>query len=390
MNKSDTTFSENKRILKMLKSFGLTPATEPPAEKVKTKDKAKPKGIQLKTMTMAEVFLGDFPAPEYILGPWLRVGDSAIISAKAGVGKSFFALEIARAIATGGTAFAGRWKAAKARKVLYLDGEMGAADMQGRIHRMMIDQKNIIYMDGLSQSDDLFLNLANPEHQKAVLDKVEENEVAVVIIDNLSTLYTSPKESNSAESWDAMKRFILRLRGMGIAVVVIDHEGKGSGAGPRGTSAKLDIVHTVISLERPEDYSPKDGLRFNLRFVKHRGFYGEDAAPFTVRLLDGEWIVSEVVDVPTENSKPKSETETNREIMYQKFDEDMTPKEVMEETGFSRSTVYDHYKKWRAERGEMDAVSDSPADPSAEIPNSGSGFGLRENSDSESGKTKKS
>ena len=50
---------------------------------------------------------------------------------QAGVGKTFFALNLAHAIATGGE-FLG-WKADKPRKVLFLDGEIAASDMQSSL-----------------------------------------------------------------------------------------------------------------------------------------------------------------------------------------------------------------------------------------------------------------
>ena len=40
----------------------------------------------------------------------------------------------------------------------------------------------------------------------------------------------------------------------------------------------------MISLSTPPDYNPEEGAKFQVRFTKSRGFYGEDAAPLEVSL----------------------------------------------------------------------------------------------------------
>ena len=45
----------------------------------------------------------------------------------------------------------------------------------------------------------------------------------------------------------------------------------------------------IASLKRPIDYDASQGARFEVHFTKSRGFFGEDAAPFEARLIDGRW-----------------------------------------------------------------------------------------------------
>ena len=68
---------------------------------------------------------------ELILSPWLPKQGLAMLYAKRGVGKTHVALNIAYAVASGGS-FLG-WQADKPRSILYLDGEMPAATMQERL-----------------------------------------------------------------------------------------------------------------------------------------------------------------------------------------------------------------------------------------------------------------
>ena len=100
---------------------------------------------------------------------------------------------------------------------------------------------------------------------------------------------------NEADSWVPVQSWCLRQRAAGKSVLLIHHAGKNGGQ--RGTSRKEDVLDSVISLRRPIDYDASQGARFDVHFTKSRGFWGDDAEPFEARLVDGEWVVSEIVTV---------------------------------------------------------------------------------------------
>ena len=58
-------------------------------------------------------------------------GETAIIWAASGVGKTMLGLSLAMALAGGGTV--GEWTASRALNVLYVDGEMHEQDIQDRL-----------------------------------------------------------------------------------------------------------------------------------------------------------------------------------------------------------------------------------------------------------------
>jgi len=229
----------------MSRPLGLKPDTSPPET---TKETAKNETSEtsklfLKSETMPELLNRSVPEPEYILKPWLCTGESALVSVKAGVGKTFFGMEVARAITLTEKAFGGRWTAPLPRRVVYLDGEMGAAAMKSRGRMMNLDTENFIYVDALNQDETVRVNLADLRFQEAVMNLLKFREAEVLIIDNLATLYNPGENPNSTLYTDALNHFILKLRKEKIAVLIIDHEGKGVAGGPRGTSAKTDIAH---------------------------------------------------------------------------------------------------------------------------------------------------
>jgi hypothetical protein len=72
----------------------------------------------------------DLPERKTLFGVWLPEQGLIMIFAKTGMGKTYFALNVAYAVAIGGEYLG--WQATERQKVLYLDGEMPARTMQDR------------------------------------------------------------------------------------------------------------------------------------------------------------------------------------------------------------------------------------------------------------------
>jgi putative DNA primase/helicase len=149
--------------------------------------------------------------------------------------------------------------------------------------------------------------------------------VKLVILDNLSCLIRTGKE-NEGESWLPVQDFILRLRRMGISVLLVHHAGKGGLQ--RGTSRREDLLDSVIMLRHPGGYSPSDGLRCEVHYEKARGFFGEDAKEFEVRMEvqndSALWLAGDL-----DNGLLKRAAQ-----LYQAG---LTVRDVAEELGISRS-----------------------------------------------------
>ena len=143
-------------------------------------------------------------------------------------------------------------------------------------------------------------NLLTPEGQAAIEPDLEGREV--VVFDNLATLFRTSDDQSAAAGWLAAQDYILALRRRGIASVLIDHDNKAGGN--RGTSAKHDVLDTVIHLTRPSDYREAEGARFNVEFSKARGFWGRDVAPLEAKLIEtpngAAWMVTDADDVVLE------------------------------------------------------------------------------------------
>ena len=240
---------------------------------------------------------------EWILDGLLRQRDLMMIHAWRGLGKSQFALHMAYAVASGGPCL--KWRAPKARPVLYLDGELPLTTLRERMSHLIsgsdVELSDPDYLQFITPDimpDGLIANLARPEGQAMLDDAIKKQETGLVIIDSISTLCSAGRE-NEAESWLPIQEYALKLRRRGIAIIFIHHDGK-SGQ-QRGTSRREDILDTVIHLIRPSDYDGTEGARFEVHFTKTRGLYGDAVNPFEavmiVRDNKTEWSISEVEDL---------------------------------------------------------------------------------------------
>ncbi|MCH9051911.1 MAG: AAA family ATPase, partial [Proteobacteria bacterium] len=262
-----------------------------------------------------------------------------MLHAMRGVGKTYMALGMAYAVATGGAFL--KWKAPTPRRVLYLDGEMPAHAMQERFADMVEgstaepptpDHLRIITPD--LQTGNI-PDLSTPEGQAAVEEHLDG--LSLVVLDNLSTLCRFGRE-NDAESWEPMQEWLLSLRRRGMSVLLIHHSGKGGLQ--RGTSKREDALDTVIYLKRPADYRLEEGARFEILLEKARGLVGDDAKPFEARLEIRDnaafWTTRDIED-------------RELELVKQLTADSLTVREIAEETEISRSKVHRLQKRAREE-----------------------------------------
>lgn len=256
-------------------------------------------------LNIAELITKDFPPRSMLLSPVMAVQSLSMIFAMRGVGKTFFALSCAYAVASGGGVF-GRWFAPAPARVLYIDGEMPAVTLQERLRNIALSaESDIVDPDFLriltpDVQDGPMPNLGTREGQEAVEPFLDG--VSLVVVDNIATLARTGK-ANDEDSWVPVQEWLLTLRRRGISVLLVHHAGKNGSQ--RGTGAKEDILDTVIQLKRPSDYRAEQGARFEVHFTKARGLYGDDTEPFEAMLSIDEqgqccWRTKKVEDVVEE------------------------------------------------------------------------------------------
>jgi AAA domain len=219
---------------------------------------------------------------ELLLGEWFREGDLGIIYAFRGVGKTWFALLIAKALSEAGQV--GDWQAHGSTKVLYIDGEMPADLMRARDAGLGRADGEVEFLNHeiLFDRTGKVLNITRPEIQQAITDRCIREGIKVVVLDNLSTLASGMKENDSFE-WEQVNNWLLQFRRHKIAVILVHHAGRNGEA--RGTSKREDAAFWVIALDDAKKHSDdKRGARFISRFTKPSRNTQEDIPAFEWRV----------------------------------------------------------------------------------------------------------
>ena len=204
--------------------------------------------------------------------PWLVEQTITLVTGYRGIGKTWFALGIAKAISTG-TKF-GPWECHNKARVMHIDGELPLIDIKERIERLELDLKNpnlLFYLDAVAEMQDLDRpSLANPVWREKMLDFFKSERIDVAIYDNISAL-TSGIEENKAEAWDPIADYLKTCRHRGVASILLHHPNKAGDQ--RGTSKREDIISNSIVLKHPLGYTRDEGARFLVDFTKDRVSY---------------------------------------------------------------------------------------------------------------------
>ena len=290
-------------------------------------------------LSAPDLIAADLPARQPILEPLLSTKSLALLYGPRGLGKTFLALGIAWAAASGGRFL--NWQAPRPHRVVYVDGEMAAVDMKERLRLLgsMPATLNFLLADlnpaGLGLPD-----LGHIEGQAALWAHWGEKP-DLLVLDNLSSLVGF--DSNDPDCWTELQRFLMALRRTDMAVLVVHHANKKGHQ--RGTSRREDVLDIVMALRRPNDYEPKDGARFEIHFEKARGLYGEATDPIEARLVTDE------LGVARWDWRPAHVGEFERVVGLLR--DGLTPHQIAKELGIGRAKTY-RWRKRAAEMGLMD------------------------------------
>ena len=206
------------------------------------------------------------PVRQFIIEPIFVAGGLFMVYAERGLGKTWFALQASIDVAEGNDFFG--FKVPQPRNVLYVDGEMSLAELQQRLRMLQGEGAERLL---LLPSERLFReDLPSTSTAKRIsseyLDVIGQLESEgrrpdLVVFDNLSSL-SGGIDENDNSALDGLLRWLVGIRHLGIAVLLVHHAGK-SGT-QRGASRREDLLDTSIALERKPERKDDDEGRSRL------------------------------------------------------------------------------------------------------------------------------
>ena len=217
-----------------------------------------------------EILYDDYPNRKIYVEPIITSHTINMIYAPTGVGKTYLALHLAIALASG-TKFL-NYKTNHTPKVLYIDGEMGYQAISDRVKCIVAALKTPIAAGNLQFiSFEEFKNnpnLSNLDQQPSFEEKFKPYDV--VIVDNLdTTTYPTSIKDSDLQMWLRLRPWLLRLRSEGKCIILIHHaNAQGGMYGTTKISNSLDLGVALKPITF--NYSTSSDNRFRLDFFKGR------------------------------------------------------------------------------------------------------------------------
>ncbi len=239
---------------------------------------AKAKAVKFALVQVAEV--ANRPAPKWLIENVLPKQDLAMLFGASGAGKSFVALDIAFAIATGID-----WNGLPTEKhpVVWIAAE-AAGSMRNRT-------KAYAQAKGIElENADLWVvgetpSLLDNEEAIALAEAVRVKKPGLIVVDTLAAASIGANENSGEDMNIVMGACRMLHETTGALVMLIHHTGKDLSRGARGWSGIKGAMHTEISVEYHQD------LR-KFEVTKQRDGEEGQAWPFRLNIvnlsMDGE------------------------------------------------------------------------------------------------------
>ena len=302
-------------------------------------------------MSASDLIKADIPPKEFLVSTFMPKASFGMVFAPRGLGKSWFAMGLARAIAVGHDTFLG-WKIHQQGDVLFVDGEMSIVDLRERAQSLLGDRGcsslHIMPSENLFR-DGCPICLDVPQEHQAIfdlLDSMRTKGIApkLIVLDNLSTLRRGVNENDNSET-QALLDFLVKLRHMGYAVLLVHHTNK-SGE-QRGASILEVPMDFIIKLNHPPkaESAFKKGASFTVEFtkVRNRAPLNRDFICDLVEAESGELEFS----IDTEATEVSNELILLRMIMQ--CDRNPTVRYIASKLGWSTGKVSKNLKVLREE-----------------------------------------
>jgi hypothetical protein len=275
-----------------------------------------------------------WPEPEFLLEPLIRRASINMVAGQREAGKSWLAMSMAIACATGTTTLDSLLTAPRRVKTLYLDGENGAVETSERLRLLHTHlprnaaEPDLDILVPERCQDGLAPDISSEDGQQYITDLIQTHEYELVFLDNLSVLAGNMDE-NSAYDFQPVQQFLLWLKAKGVSTVVLSHVGKDKSRGPRGSSKRTDALSTLVEIAKPDGDAAGDSLKIEWRITKARHRVPTSVRqPLLIELQSNGW-----------TTQPLASSVGVDELVAMK-EAGMSGHAIAKELGLSKSEVY--------------------------------------------------
>jgi Bifunctional DNA primase/polymerase, N-terminal/AAA domain len=230
----------------------------------------------------------DLPAPDNLIGNWLRTTSRVLFAADTGVGKTNWLL--AAFLHTGAGRDFLHWSITQARRALYIDGEMSRRLLKQRVQdavrRLGISP---IGFHALSHEDiENFQPLNTEAGQKIILDIVRQVGAEAVAFDNIMALIVG--DMKEEEAWRDTLPLVNQLTKQGVGQIWVHHTGHDASRsyGTKTREWRMDTVIHGSAVQRDDT-----DVSFLLEFRKARERTPNNRGDFAdvkVALVNDQWV----------------------------------------------------------------------------------------------------
>jgi RecA-family ATPase len=268
-----------------------------------------------------------------------------------GLGKTNIGFGLTAAFAKGGDLL--NWEAPQRSRVLYIEGELPAAQAQER-WKQIIGETNgyarLITID--KQPGNTIPSLATAVGMARIektLTQLESDgfKTDVLFLDSISTLFNM--NANDEESWLAVQTWLIKLRSRGLCIFWFHHAGK-SGMS-RSHSKSEDMLDVSIKLEAPKE--PEAGcLHVLMSYDKARAGYSEPQQEIKMHRVHSICLCQTkagIVGRPGDRVRWESKApgDQKRSEAEQRFRSGKSNADIAEELDITPSTVRVWRKRWK-------------------------------------------
>jgi len=226
-----------------------------------------------------------------------------------GTGKTLLSLGLALHLAAG-KSMPGL-EISSARKVLYVEGELPASQLQSRLRQLSqglnVPPSGFTLMAKSRQSrraGQAAVTIKTPAGREAIAHKLDETGATVLILDSIASL--AQIDTNNEAEWIPIIEWFVELRSRGICILYLQQSGKKGEQ--RGHSVSEDRIDLAIKLTAT-DTNP-DGAAFKMTFTKERE---GSLTPLRLSCTNGVWSLDD--EPPKKTKKEQLEGDEKEQII---------------------------------------------------------------------------